>query len=322
MKTATSFWKTDHTYRRPGRNRLKYDLFEGLEEPAEEQTTDSECDEVQARSLLDGLIAESRLYKSTQDYQALLDFTVRLRNFAPFNAMLLNIQKPGLSYAASAMDWRQRFNRYPKRDARPLLILWPFGPVALVYDVQDTEGDSLPEDAQMFPAHGEIEEDRLAEFAIALAKKNIQWASFDGGDAAAGSIGTRTSPESDPKAKRNYLMRINRNHSPVVQFVTLAHELGHLCLGHLGKDSALKIPGRSGVPHTQREIEAESVAYIVCHRQNITPKSQTYLSQYVMHDNGAEDEFSSMDFYQVMRAAGQVENLLGLGNHAHFTRMS
>lgn len=211
--------------------------------------------------------------------------------------MLLNIQKPGLSYAASAMDWRQRFNRYPKRDARPLLILWPFGPVALVYDVQDTEGDSLPEDAQMFPAQGEIKEDRLAEFAIALAKKNIQWASFDGGDAAAGSIGTRTSPESDPKAKRNYLMRINRNHSPVVQFVTLAHELGHLCLGHLGKDSALKIPGRSGVPHTQREIEAESVAYIVCHRQNITPKSQTYLSQYVMNDNGAEDEFSSMDFY-------------------------
>ncbi|MCG8028654.1 MAG: ImmA/IrrE family metallo-endopeptidase [Candidatus Thiodiazotropha taylori] len=301
---------------------MKYDLFEGLEEPADEQATDSEGDEEQARSLLDGLLEESRLYKTTQDYQELLDFTIKLRNFAPFNAMLLNIQKPGLTYAASAMDWKLRFNRQPRRDARPLLILWPFGPVALVYDVQDTDGDDLPEDAQMFPVRGQIDEKRMKDFAGMLAKKGIEWASFDGGDASAGSIEAKSNPGSDPKAKRYYLMRINRNHSPVVQFVTLAHELGHLFLGHLGKDRALKIPDRFGVPHTPQEIEAESVAYIVCHRQNITPKSQTYLSQYVKDGAGADHELSGMDFYQVMRAAGQVETLLGLGNHVHFTRPS
>lgn len=103
---------------------------------------------------------------------------MRLRNFAPFNAMLLNIQKPGLTYAASARDWGLRFNRHPKRDARPLLILWPFGPVALVYDVLDTEGDPLPEDAQMFPARGVIEEQRMKDFAGMVAKKGIEWASF------------------------------------------------------------------------------------------------------------------------------------------------
>ena len=69
---------------------------------------------------------------------------VRLRNFAPFNAMLLQVQKPGLTYAASAADWRTTFKRKPKEGARPLLILWPFGPVALVYDVIDTEGKELP----------------------------------------------------------------------------------------------------------------------------------------------------------------------------------
>lgn len=304
---------------------MQYDLFEELDEqPETEQSTDAQVDEVQARSLLDGLLEESRLYKTTQDYKELLDFTVRLRNFAPFNAMLLNIQKPGLTYAASARDWALRFNRRPKRDARPLLILWPFGPVALVYDVQDTEGDDLhlPEDAQMFPARGAIEEKRMKDFAGMLAKKGIEWATFDGGDGAAGSIESKTNPGNAPKAKRFYLMRINRNHSPVVQFVTLAHELGHLFLGHLGKDHALKIPERRGVPHTQREVEAESVAYIVCHRQNITPKSQTYLSQYVKDGAGTDDELRGMDFYQVMRAAGQVETLLGLGNHVHFTRSS
>ena len=42
-----------------------------------------------ARSLLDQLLTDSRLYRNTQGYKNLLDFVVRLRNFAPFNAMLL-----------------------------------------------------------------------------------------------------------------------------------------------------------------------------------------------------------------------------------------
>jgi hypothetical protein len=55
------------------------------------------------RSLLDTLLTEARLYRTTADYKALLDFVVRLRNFAPYNAMLLQVQKPGLTYAASAV---------------------------------------------------------------------------------------------------------------------------------------------------------------------------------------------------------------------------
>ena len=54
------------------------------------------------RSLLDQLLADARLYKSGKDYKELLDFVVRLPNFAPFNAMLLQVQKPGLRFAASA----------------------------------------------------------------------------------------------------------------------------------------------------------------------------------------------------------------------------
>jgi hypothetical protein len=80
------------------------------------------------RSLLDALLTDSRLYHTTTDYKVLLDFVVRLRNFAPFNALLLQVQKPGLTYAASAADWRIRFGRKPKEGARPLLILWPFAP--------------------------------------------------------------------------------------------------------------------------------------------------------------------------------------------------
>ena len=44
-------------------------------------------------------------------------------------------QKAGLyalDHSASARDWRETFGRTIKIDARPLLMLWPFGPVALV----------------------------------------------------------------------------------------------------------------------------------------------------------------------------------------------
>jgi hypothetical protein len=141
-----------------------------------------------ARSLLDQLLADSRLYTQSADYRALLDFVVHLRNFAPFNAMLLQMQKPGLSYAASARDWRERFDRRPKEGARPLLILWPFGPVALVYDVMDTEGKPLPEDVASFFARGAIDETQLKLCLVAMAKKNIESSEVDAGDRKAGSI--------------------------------------------------------------------------------------------------------------------------------------
>lgn len=41
-----------------------------------------------------------------------------------------------------------------------------------------------------------------------------------------------------------YLMRINQNHAPNVQFSTLAHEFGHLFLGHLGHDERLNKSAR------------------------------------------------------------------------------
>ena len=44
---------------------------------------------------------------------------MKLRTFTPFNAVLLQIQKPRLSYAATAANGRIRFKRTPKEGARP-----------------------------------------------------------------------------------------------------------------------------------------------------------------------------------------------------------
>jgi len=267
-------------------------------------------DIAESRALLDQLITDSKLYTNSKDYKELLDFTVRLRNFAPFNAMLLQVQKPGLLFAASAYDWRLRFGRYPKKNARPLIILWPFAPVVLVYDVQDTEGKDLPEDVSAFLSVGEINDLRFATFPSLLKKKNIMWEWFDGGDGKAGSISVISRAQAQNEAS-SYQININRNHDKPVQFTTLTHELGHLFLGHLGPDKKLRIPKRPKLNKKQVELEAESVAYLVCKRNGISPKSETYLSGYL--DNN--DNIEQLDLYQIMRAAGQVEAILGLTYH-------
>ena len=266
-----------------------------------------------ARSLLDKLLEDSRIYTQSKDYKDLLDFVIRLRNFAPFNAMLLQVQKPGLTYAASARDWHERFGRFPKEGARPLLILWPFGPVALVYDVMDTEGDPLPKDVASFFAYGPINEKRVTSFIPLMSKKQIEWCWVDAGDKKAGSIRVikRAAKE---KEVTQYRMFINRNHSSAVQFSTLAHELGHLFLGHLGFDKALNVPRRLPLNNTQRELEAESLAYIVCARNEVASKSETYLAEYVAKNTTIND----IDIYQIMRATGQVETLLGLTAHTKY----
>jgi len=268
------------------------------------------------RSVLDRLLADSLLYRSSSDFLELLDFVVRLRPFAPFNAMLLQIQKPGLSYAASAHDWLARFDRWPKEGARPLLILWPFGPVALVYDVLDTEGAPLPKDVACFIAHGAMDEKTMASFRPLLTKSRIEVLLVDAGDSSAGLIRVVKRPAGKKEAGR-YRIHLNRNHAPAVQFATLTHELGHLYLGHLGPDAKLKIPSRGPLSHAQEEIEAESVAYILCERNGVESKSQTYLASFVAE---ARTTASEVDVYQVMRAAGQVEAVLGTGDRSSFDR--
>lgn len=260
-----------------------------------------------SRSALAKLLTDAKLYTQSKDYKDLLDFVVKLRNFAPFNAMLLQIQKPGLSYAASVSDWRKRFGRWPKEGARPLLILRPFGPVDLVYDVMDTEGNPLPEDVSSFSAHGVIGLSRLIDFQQRLKEKNIVWKTIDAGDNRAGSIRIIQCPSAD-KEGTLYQIQINGNHAPPVQFATLTHELGHLLMGHLGEDTDLRVPCRIGLSHAQKELEAESVSYLVCKRNDVTSKAETYLSNYVEQNTTLDD----IDIYRVLCSVGEIEKLLGL----------
>lgn len=146
-----------------------------------------------------------------------------------------------------------------------------------------------------------------------MAGKRIYSAMVDEGDTRAGSIGLISRPENTNEYSK-YHMFINKNHMSPVQFVTIAHELAHLFLGHLGQDGKLHIPAREGMTYQQVELEAESVAYLVCARNGVTSASETYLTNFVKENTTISD----LDVYQVMRAAGQIETTLDLGQRSKF----
>jgi hypothetical protein len=145
-------------------------------------------------------------------------------------------------------------------------------------------------------------------FIKKLSNKHIKVDLHDFGDGNAGSISESSSTGNSSAGKQcTYALSVNKNHETPVQFSTLTHELGHLFLGHLGENKTLKIPLRNGLSLAQEEVEAESVAYIVCKRHGLEADSDKYLSQF-------QDEAKTpkMAIYQIMRAAGQIEQLLGI----------
>lgn len=259
------------------------------------------------QALIDQLIAATKLYDSSEAIEALFTFTINLREFAPFNAMLLHIQKPGLTHAATAYDWWHRFGRVPKKGTRPLLVLRTKGPVDFVFDILDTEGRDVPVDAFAFPTFGNLTDNRFSEFMRAVAKERINLVVLDSGDGQAGWI--RLLAESKAKTGKNvFQLAYNGNHVAPTRFVTVAHELAHLYLGHLGSDAGRRVPDRRDTSHALMEVEAEMVAYLVAMRSGLKPRSESYLANY----KGA---FEDLNLYAVTRAANAVETAMGIASH-------
>ena len=257
-----------------------------------------------ARAIIDQLIADTKLYDTAARIKELLDFTARLRNIAPFNAMLLHIQKPGLSYAARAKDWKKRFRRNIKETARPLVILRNFGPVDFVYDILDTEGPDLPDSAFAFPAAGTIPFNWMMDIERILRLKSIELAWMDHGDHKAGHA-QRLHDSHDKNQLNVFGIGINRNHLPATQAVTLFHELAHIYLGHCGADEKRGIKFNRPPDLALREVEAETVAYLIAKRSSLTQRSESYLERY-------QGAFCHLDLHRIMKVASALEKLINL----------
>lgn len=274
------------------------------------------------RRSLDELYELARRYRSSSEYMELMRFVVRFRFYSPFNALLVQIQMPGATYAAPAHRWRRDYGRRIKAGGRPLVILQPMGPVMFVFDVSDTEPEDeappLPRDVtHPFETRaGRVgsELDRVVENA---KRDGVHVIPRDAGSQSAGAIRTvkdgrylkvvakHGPPVELVQVPLRYELFLNSDHSREATYATAAHELAHLYCGHVGTPNPSWWPDRRGLSDDLREFEAESVCFLLCGRLGIDNPSEEYLSQYAAKFK----ESPAISLESVMKAAGLIERM-------------
>lgn len=251
-------------------------------------------------SSIDALLASTVHVRHLRDYQEMLSFMARFRDYSPYNNMLVRVQNPACSFFASKRDWEQRFRRRLKEDARPMMILAVMGPLMCVYDLDQTEGPELPE--------------RLRNFARFEGAWNPNWLNRLVSNAAGFGIkvdlarlSSTNAGYATARARLPWKMRVALHEEldfPSL-FGVLCHELAHIFLGHLGQDDDGWWPSRTHLTHAAIEVEAESVAFLVTERFGLTGSSDAYVA--ALTQRGELPVGVSLD--NVARVAGLVERM-------------
>src|ERR1700730_13703178 len=258
------------------------------------------------RKALDTLVADAIAYRTGRELKELFDFMRRFPHIAPYNAMLLHVQNPGIGYALQARLWERDYRRQVRPGARPYVILQTMGPVAFVFELSDTEPvdpsvDVVPEIVKNpFPAKGQPPIGGVRKLVSACLKVGIEVEWRDRGTNLAGSV-HRLTHRTPP-----FHLLLNLKHTEAQQLGTLAHELAHVFCGHLGVSGEGFWPERSYVTKITREFEAEAVAYLVTDRLNLDIGSVQYLAGYLSDHEPLP--INSLD--TVFKAVAKIEEML------------
>lgn len=159
-----------------------------------------------------------------------------MRRMAPFNVLMIKIQRPGCNFAATRRDWAA-LKRTPMPDAVPLVMLRPFGPLNFAYDVDDTTGAPLPGDHNFFRASGHIPLTEVMR-VLKLADDNyirVEETEHYGIGLAGTAATIRQLPEMESGTGYRWRVRVGSRRPPEQRFAALCHELDHIFCGHLGQ---------------------------------------------------------------------------------------
>ncbi len=257
------------------------------------------------KRMLDDLITRSLAYRTSNEFFHLANFTRRFPYIAPFNAMLLHVQNPGIQCALCAPDWERQYKRRVNPGSRPYVILRTMGPVAFVFDLSDTSPIDPKEDlvpasiSNPFPAKGDPPPAAVGNIEDACLKIKILISQRDLGTAMAGRV------YSTPNQPHDFFLQLNSKHTAVQKLGTISHELGHVFCGHLGETEDGFWLDRSDRGKVVEEFEAEAVAYFVTLRMNLDIGSDAYLAGYLQENLRLPDY--SLD--AILKAAGKIEEM-------------
>lgn len=251
---------------------------------------------------LDELFLKSKLYTKSKEYLDLLNFINRFPKLSPYNAFLVHMQNAGVELVFTRSKWLS-YGRKVKPFARPLVILIPFGPVDFVYDISDTEKmdpkelNFIPERlTNPFYTHGELNIIYYHQTIHNCKKENIIIKLNEMQKSVAGYA--------DHKGD-DYLIILNKILGENELFSTLIHELAHIFCGHLGNYKKRWWEDRRGLHKDLRELEAESISFLVCKRYRLNTKSESYLSNYVSNF----EEMPQISLDTILTISGHIEKM-------------
>lgn len=242
-------------------------------------------------------------------WQAMLA-AARFHSYSWRNCLLILAQMPTATRVAGYRTW-QSFGRQVRKGERGIAVIAPVAykrndekepaedvedsptpqirgwKIEHVFDISQTDGEPLPEVEAV-----QVGNEAPAGFWDALAAQV----------GAAGFVLLRDTPE-NPNAlgsmnRRAATVRVREDLSPAEACSTLVHEFAHIELGH-GSENCTD-------PRSRREVEAESVAYVVAMASGLDTSS--YSLPYVAGwaEPGKEAEVMTETAGQVIGTARRI----------------
>lgn len=274
------------------------------------------------RRSIDWMAAAALRTGAATSVNDLLDQVAAVRDEALFNALLAVLQYPHAIMLCSASEWEEKWGRRIAPGQRPLLLMVPFGPVELVFDVSQTEATErakrLPFNDSPFGmdpvARADEAVGRLIAGVQTMGVRVVdmrQGTRLAGhiqrmGDAGFMQVGAKERGAPTTHVPVRWVVGLNHRHSATEKLATLAHELGHLFCGHVGADRGDSWPHRSALSAVQEEFEAESVARLVFRRVAPGVVLPPYLENILDPDAPVPDEGWSY----VVQAADRILHML------------